>query len=394
MKTWLIEPRDPVIFRDGRPFNASAGARAKTLSFPFPSTLVGAARTLAGRDKNGHFDTSQIDALLSQEMEGPLLVELSKTGGIADWLFPTPADALALRHEPYKKDVGRLVPLTVLEAPTGSSTNLGDGLMLVGTVTPEKQKPHGKKPAFWRQQSFESWLLEPKARDAEFVDLGVPGPERESRMHVSIRTDTQTAEEGALFQTVGLEFMHVEKDEDSGEPPVLGTARRLALAVRTDAAVTAGLNFLGGERRVVHWSAAADDFPTCPDDVRKRIKKDKHCRLILLTPGLFAKGYLPALDPKITGGVTATVMAAAVNRYQTVSGWDYEKDRPKPTRRLAPAGSVYFLKLDGGDSAIDGFIDAVWMHNVSDDPQACLDGFGLAVLGAWDGVPQEMEVEK
>jgi len=90
MKTWLIEPRDPVIFRDGRPFNASAGARAKTLSFPFPSTLVGAARTLAGRDKNGHFDTSQIDALLSQEMEGPLLVELSERGGVKDWLFPSP----------------------------------------------------------------------------------------------------------------------------------------------------------------------------------------------------------------------------------------------------------------------------------------------------------------
>ncbi|MFZ2521089.1 MAG: type III-B CRISPR module-associated Cmr3 family protein, partial [Anaerolineae bacterium] len=32
MKTWLIEPRDPLIFRDGRPFSASPGARAKTLS--------------------------------------------------------------------------------------------------------------------------------------------------------------------------------------------------------------------------------------------------------------------------------------------------------------------------------------------------------------------------
>ena len=395
MKTWLIEPRDPVIFRDGRPFNASAGARAKSLPFPFPSTLVGAARTLAGRDKNGHFDTSQIDALRSQEMEGPLLVELRERGGVKDWLFSSPADALVLRQEPYKKDAGRLAPLTVLEAPVGTTTNLGDGLMLVGPITPEKQKPHGEAPAFWRQSQFENWLKDPKAEDeVKFQELGVARLVQESRMHVSIGHDSQTAEEGALFQTAGLEFMSVDKDDDNVKPPQLGAAVRLALAVRTAVGVRAGLSFLGGERRIVRWSAVTEAFPACPVDVRKHIKENRHCRLILLTPGLFAEGYLPAGGQFDFGGVKATVIAAAVNRYQTVSGWDYKEKHPKPTRRLAPAGSVYFLKLDGDDTAIDDFIDAVWMHNVSDEPQDRKDGFGLAVLGVWDGKPKEMEVEK
>ncbi len=205
MNVWLIEPRDPVIFRDGRPFNASPGARAKTLSFPFPSTLAGAARTRAGRDKAGHFAASQIPVLLQKEMRGPLLVELNATGGVKDWLFPVPADALILKQESYKEDAGRLVPLTVLAMPDGAETDLG-GPNLVGPVTAEKEKPHAKAPAFWGQTTFEEWLLKPKAQDVQFGKLGISGPARESRIHVSIKSESKTAEEGTLFQTSGLEF--------------------------------------------------------------------------------------------------------------------------------------------------------------------------------------------
>ena len=392
MKTWLIEPRDPLIFRDGRPFHANPGARAKTLAFPFPSTLIGAARTLAGRDHNGHFDRNKIDYLLQKEIRGPLLIAISKKGRIEEWIVPAPADALVLKQKPYDKKAGRLVMLTVLQTPVGAETDLAD-LALVGPVGARKGKPHSKAPAFWRWQKFEDWLSEPKVQnDVLFSEIGVAGPERESRMHVSIKKTSQTAENGALFQTSGLEFMAVEKDEEGGKPPRLDTAMRLALAVRTDAAVTAGLGFLGGERRAVQWSPIDDSFPVCPNKIRKRIKQDKHCRLILLTPGLFEQGYLPSLNPQITGGVKATIVAAAVNRYQTVSGWDYDKQLPKPTQCLAPAGSVYFLKLDGDETAINQFIDAMWMHNISDDEQDRRDGFGLAVLGIWDGKPKEMEV--
>jgi len=75
-----------------------------------------------------------------------------------------------------------------------------------------------------------------------------------------------------------------------------------------------------------------------------------------------------------------------------VSGWDFENNRPKPTRRLAPAGTVLFFKLDGDDTAVGRWIDATWMHCVSDEEQDRRDGFGLAVLGVWDGKLQPMEV--
>ena len=112
---------------------------------------------------------------------------------------------------------------------------------------------------------------------------------------------------------------------------------------------------------------------------------------MLLTPALFGQGYLPAWI-LTRAGVQAEVSAAAVPRYQTVSGWDYKAGKPKANRRLAPAGSVYYLKLQGDDDAIHAFADTVWMQTVSDDEQARRDGFGLAVLGTWSGEAVEMEV--
>lgn len=98
MSMWTIIPRDPLIFRDGKPFKADAGARAKSLPFPFPSTLVGAARTLAGRDAaTGIFDKSLISELLGKQLRGPLLVEFDKEK--TNFLFPAPADALLLQKE-------------------------------------------------------------------------------------------------------------------------------------------------------------------------------------------------------------------------------------------------------------------------------------------------------
>ena len=38
MTIWLVEPRDPLIVREGRPFGPDPGAWATSLPFPFPST--------------------------------------------------------------------------------------------------------------------------------------------------------------------------------------------------------------------------------------------------------------------------------------------------------------------------------------------------------------------
>jgi len=388
MTLWILEARDPLIFGDGKPFSAIPGSRAKSLPAPYPSTLAGSVRTRAGTDPaSGKFVAARIPELLQQQVRGPFLVELSDSGvapAIQEWLLPAPADALLLQDGTRR----RLRPLRL---PAGASTNLQD-LAIVGTAAAVKQKPADKPPLYWRWPAYLGWLQAPADGPVAPDDLGHAGPVREARVHVSIDTGTQRADEGALFQTSGMEYNRISSP-DSKE---LSALRRFALALETSASVTPGIAFLGGERRVVRWSKADAPLPACPPELRRLIIAQRACRLVLVTPGCFDKGWQPAWVLSAAPGVTATLVGAAVARYQTVSGWDYaaQPGRPKPTRRLAPAGSVYFLKLEGDEAAIGWFVDAVWLQPISDSQQDRLDGFGLALAGAWDGKLCDVEVAK
>jgi CRISPR-associated protein Cmr3 len=390
MSVWLIQPRDPLIFRDGKPFNATPGVQATSLPFPYPSTLAGGVRTRAGRDAAGKFDSQQIDYLLQRSIRGPLLVALDESGKLAEWFFPAPADSLNVDAGDESKGVRYWVHPVAL--PTGAAMNLEQGLPV--SVNPVvKRKPHPKAPNFWNWATMEAWLEHP-GNDAEAVDLpkiGMPHVIRESRMHVRIDAETGTASEGFLFQTSGLEFSTTRQD---GNQKTLSKFQQYALAVETDADLEPGVDFLGGERRVVYWTHSNKTPPACPDAIRKVIAGQKHCRLLLATPAIFAQGYLPKWVCQNTPGLKVAIVAAAVPRYRAVSGWDARKGTQKASRRLAPAGSVYFLSLEGDEPAIQQFIDTVWMNTVSDDEQDRRDGFGLALLGVWDGEIAPLEVKE
>ena len=61
------------------------------------------------------------------------------------------------------------------------------------------------------------------------------------------------------------------------------------------------------------------------------------------------------------GGVHATLRAAAIGRPQVVSGWNMVLRQLKPARRLAPAGTVFFLELSGSDEFISKWVQTTWM---------------------------------
>jgi CRISPR-associated protein Cmr3 len=389
MTLWIIEPRDPLIFGDGKPFSAIPGARAKSLPFPHPPTVAGTVRSRGGSSATGQFEEARIGELLAKQVQGPVLVEMDADDCVGDWLFPAPVDALLLKT-PDAKSAQRLW-LRPIKLPGGAVTDL-DRLALIGPDQVVREKPYPKPPAYWRWHAYAEWLRGPCNGVLSLDTLGHGGPQRESRVHVSIRPDSQTALEGALFQTSGLEFARASQKVGQDAPG--DVLRTLALALETDADLQEGLDFIGGERRIVHWRKMPGILPECPPEVRQAIMRNRACRLLLVTVACFAQGFLPTWLLSCASGAQATVIAAAVPRYQTASGWDYEKRRPKPTRRLTPAGSVYFIKLAGEDAAINRFVDTIWMQTVSDEAQARLDGFGLATLGAWDGLLHEMEVKQ
>lgn len=382
MSVWLIEPRDPIIFRDGRPFNPTPGARAKSLPFPYPSILAGAVRTRAGQDEKGVFDKGRIDELLQVGIRGPVLTEIDQPNG---WYFPAPEDCRVIQPEGEKDEkTGKRLWARPVSLEENEWTNLEDGLAPISITPVKKDKPHTKAPRFWKWEKLKEWLENP-ANDEQPLnpdDLGIPSLIVESRIHVKIKAGEQTAEKGMLFETSGLEFVRVADKK----------ASLYALAVETEAALTEGADFLGGERRMVNWLKGGK-LPACPREIKDAIRRTQHCRLLLATPALFENGYLPKWVETCTPGVTVHVVAAAMPRYQAVSGWDYRNNQQKASRRLAPAGSVYFLQLTSDDTAIGQFIENIWLCNISDAEQDRRDGFGLALLGTWDGNIELLKLE-
>src|SRR5258708_26705304 len=139
MTVWIIEPHDPLIFRDGRPFGPTPGARATSLSFPFPSTTAGGVRTQAGLDADGVFkypydqrasehirkqqekNLAHLKLLKQLKVRGPLLVQLAvENNDIApdEWLMPAPLDALLLKPEPEDSSKVKLRQLVPLARPS------------------------------------------------------------------------------------------------------------------------------------------------------------------------------------------------------------------------------------------------------------------------------------
>ena len=446
MTIWLLEPRDPLIVREGRPFGSSPGAYATSLPFPFPSTMAGGARARSALDADGVFkydrrddkDKPEIKKLKEMSIRGPLLVQLTDEGDVIDtWLAPIPSDVQffkvdskaadaskgeskdtdtskgkskdtdASKNESENSDTDekkvllrRLVPLdsqitfdeqelTSDEQESKKQKHL-KGLHLVGlsptAPTPATHKPHSHKQHYWYWKQFETWLSNPKELtkdDGQLLSLlGREDLTRDHRMHVSIDSTRDVGKDGLLFGTSGLEFT---APGEGGER--LHGARRLALAIEVDDQTTpqAGVASFGGERRLVTWRRSDAHFPSCPDDIKDAIKKDGHCRLVLLTPASFKHGYYPSTNLAKNTGVTVAIEAIAVHRPQVVSGWDLQLGKPKPSRRLAPAGTVLFLSIKGNADERAKWIEEIWMKCISDEEQDCRDGFGLAALGTWSG---------
>jgi CRISPR-associated protein Cmr3 len=382
LQTWIIEPRDSLIVRDGKPFGANI-THATSLDFPFPSTTTGGVRSRAGLDTNGIFDVLHISIVKDIQVRGSLLAEIHLNyDNIAEFYLPSPADCLILQNETQKldkkADFFRLFPLKI----SGAITSLDSNLLSVGiTQDISKSKPYSDLN-FWYWRKLENWLLRGKDYfNQNLSDFGIEKLKKDSRTHVAINENlaskSNVDDEAGLFTTRGLEFNY-----GTGE---LVTTKKFALTIFIDDANSrilenkGDLAPLGGERRLVSWrkDTKQHSIINCPPAIKTQIETDKHCRLMLLTPAYFSEGM-----PKSNSNYE--IKAIACNRYQTVSGWDFENDCPKPTRRLLPAGSVLFLDLQKNPD-ISGWIDNTWFDCIGDSLQAVKDGFGLCVLGTWDG---------
>ena len=361
---WIVEPKSPLVFGDGRSIGNIGGVRS--LELPWPSTLAGMVRTLAGSTPDTRFDTDQIDRVLNISVRGPWLY--SQTTQKA--YFPTPIDMVwnqdANGQESYtctrlvSSKIDDVCPEAIFDEGMNSALHI---------VVPQKELPEGKNihgPMFWSKEQMNQWLCSPKSMVFSRKEAGLWTLLHDQRTHVAIDGTTKTATDGSLFSTDGVVFSSSSKEEFS----IAFSAQDDSLTQWQDKPC-----FLGGERRLAHLRAINHEITPSAELVQALIEA-KSWRVILITPALFSEGA----QPKEIWN--QQVQTCVVGRPVALSGWDYVLSAPKPSRRMVPAGSVYWINVANrsADQKKKLLFDS-WMTSCSTQEQDQKDGFGISLLG-------------
>ena len=369
MNTWILDAIDPLFFGDGRSVGTG---EVNGRALPPPQVIAGLARTRQGLDSNGAW-VGDPDQAKRIAVQGPFPALLSHDGSVEEWLFPRPADALLLEEGGLR----RLVPLDLTS--WGLRSNLpGADLAPVGLAVPDLSKPK-RMNALWRWSEVERWLSNP---DAPGEIRGIAAPPLETRSHVAIDPATGRALDGALFSTAGRRMVTEEDTEATDRRPTIAHVRSIGIGLQTTARIQAGAAPAGGERRMVHWRQTTLPLPSAPEAVLKSAEGGA-VRVVLATPAIFQHGWCP--ERLFDAPPGSALVAASVGRAEVVSGWDFATNRARPTRRCAPSGSVYFLRLGGDSAARRAWAETAWLQPRSDSDTDRLDGYGSVLLGAWDG---------
>lgn len=380
-----LDPLAPIIVRSGRPFdNLSIVDPAR---LPPPSTVAGCLRTAWARasgEPSGPQLKLKFQESMKLEVTGPLLVN-----GDSKILVPKPADALYFRDCTSGPRMRCAAPR---EFEAGCGVDLPDGLLPVRLTQPEAGKP-GSGPTWWAWDDFLSFRKGHKQTisHAQLCRNGWSPGAGDRRTHVAIGRKTGASEAGHLFQTEGLD-LNAPSAMGNGDFPAqkrwAAAENGIRLLARCSEALDEGLVHLGGERRLAALQPEPEGlWPVPPRDWLEEIVRTGGLCLTLLTPAIFSSGYRPGwLDADLIGnppclsGLRLRLCAVAVERWQPHSGWNLDENRPRQTRRLAPAGAVYWFQILGNANVSD--LRALWLGSVSDLRRS--DGFGIALPSSWE----------
>lgn len=387
MNSYFLDALAPLVFRGGKPFGAQSDT--DDIQFPLPSAAAGLVRTQIMRQNGWDWDgeaqgsrarlsDKQVEELRQTAAQGAFLAKQDASGRLKI-LLPKPADALYLKNkETDKTELVRLAPKafdgeTVADFPH-------EGLLPVQIQSPIKGKPQSGA-AYWDLEDVLAWQSGKKLTFEEVGKRGAQSLPVEARTHVGISRATLAAEEGRLFQTAAYDLAapalaHHQGWEDT----------RYGFVIRTQADLQDGsLVRFGGEGRLSRLDKISDDVFRRPENIASN-----GFTLTLLTPALFENGWLPAwLDGKtLTGtlphtGLQVRLRAAAIDRWQPVSGWDLQQHAPKAMRKAVAAGAVYWFEIQSGDAA--ELAHAQWQA-FCDNGQDCKDGFGIGLIGQWQNI--------
>ncbi len=383
----FIEPLDVLYLRGNRLFGAP-GSYGDLVLPPWPSVAAGALRSalLAHKD----IDVSRFARGLMDDPElgtpaQPGTFKLTafhfawreaKRAEHIEPLFQPPADVVIGKRN-GDVVVQTLSPHSLYDGILGSQATAS----LAVLAETERGKPES---GFWLTASgWERYLC------GETIDANtslVRSEElwrQEMRIGIGLDTSQGRAADGALFSMETVSLRKAEYRSSDGRQFDVG------FLVETDGAQfpeSLTLRFGGDGRGAVARQVKAN----IPQPDYDAIARADCCRLILTTPGIFARGWQPT---GTTGedtdlrfelhGVRGRLTCAAVPRAEVISGFDVAKGMPKPAQRMAPTGSVYWL--ENLETTVDGLRNlaakGLWSGPEYNESRRA-EGFNRVAIGA------------
>ena len=339
-----IKALDTLTFGVGKPSVWGEDTFGAGMFPPFPSVVRGAVRA-AWLHEHSAFDVANTDGDPTANYavtEYALLLNDSPH-------FPVPADYLWAQGE------NALVPCRLMD---------NDNLSSITTPCQLWADAEGKLASaerrYVQREALQDYLRgNGIGRSAPLSDYVT----EEDRVGIFMERGQRTAKKGMLYRSPLI------------RPAALGGGKSLDAVNTTSLAVSisgadgiASLTRFGGENKVARFAEYGGEIS--PSGA---IGEDGRFKLYLATPAVFKSGYLPELP------FAAKLLSAAVYGYDSIGGFDMKAKRPKPMRRAAKAGSVFYYELiENTPETRNGILS---LHGTSISDFSREDGFGICYVG-------------
>lgn len=381
---FALVPRDGLFCKDGRGWHTSASGRGHGLDWPWPSTVLGAVRSAWGCAEEARTGKRfERDTWRS----GTAGVSLGRTLVLrrppdAPWtglhrVWPVPSDALGLQG---RGDVHRLDPVPPCLPTLGRDDDEAREALWVPRLD-EAAKPL-PPPRWWSDSRFTRWLAGHSVQVLDHENTFATS--RRVQVHVGIRSEELTADEGVLFSHDVVETLDRNAEWAIGVEVVLPDGEMPSVAT------------MGSDGRVVRVEVLPGAIFEPPTAVLDSFRTGSPgLRLVVVSPACFNEGWLPdGLEPRgreFRGGVGTleaelVLRAAMVPRPLHVSGWDMVAGAPKPTSRMVPPGAVYCFERADGRPFGEDEVRALWLAALG---ARTGEGFGQVVPGTWSPTRRE-----
>jgi CRISPR-associated protein Cmr3 len=292
-----------------------------------------------------------------------------RADGRVEPLYPVPAD-LVVSGKGKARRIERLLPTRIDPLLEGSA------MLPQWPVLAEADERRKPETGLWLTgEGLRAWMAGKPIDAVRHVVATDSLWKTEARVGVGLDAARRRADDGKLFSLQAVSF-----------------TAGVGFAVQVQGApLPAGMLRFGGDGRGARLEPAAVDWP---ESDWEAIMRTGRARLLLTSPGIFERGWLPtgAGEPSCSegaifelAGVRGRIVAAAVPRAQVVSGFDLARWQPKPAQRAAPAGAVYWLdELDATPEALRKLSDrGLWTEAQYNDDLRRAEGFNRLALAQW-----------